>query len=132
MAVDAPVVPIAAQGEVLVPPADPQVIGWWAAGAAPGASTGTTLVTGHTVSTGGGALDDLEEVRPGDPVTVGTGADTVDYVVRRVEEFSKGELARRAEELFRQDGPGRLAIVTCEDWDGSQYLSNVVVTAVPR
>jgi len=27
--------------------------------------------------------------------------------------------------------PGRLVLITCEDWDGERYLSNVVVTATP-
>jgi hypothetical protein len=26
---------------------------------------------------------------------------------------------------------GRLVLVTCEDWDGTRYLSNVVVVATP-
>ena len=33
--------------------------------------------------------------------------------------------------MFSQDVPGRLVLITCEDWDGSRYLSNVVVTATP-
>jgi streptomycin 6-kinase len=37
----------------------------------------------------------------------------------------------RAEELFSQRVPGRLVLVTCEDWDGREYLSNVVVIAAP-
>jgi hypothetical protein len=27
--------------------------------------------------------------------------------------------------------PGRLVLVTCEDWNGARYLSNVVVIATP-
>jgi hypothetical protein len=33
--------------------------------------------------------------------------------------------------VFAQDVPGRLVLVTCEDWDGSGYLSNAVVIATP-
>jgi hypothetical protein len=51
--------------------------------------------------------------------------------VRRVAVYAKGSLARQAERLFSQDVPGRLVLITCEDWDGSRYLSNVVVTATP-
>ena len=40
-------------------------------------------------------------------------------------------MADHAERLFSQDVPGRLVLVTCEDWDGERYLSNVVVVAEP-
>ncbi|HEU4512288.1 MAG TPA: class F sortase, partial [Nocardioidaceae bacterium] len=60
LGVDAPVVGIDAPGGVLLPPDDPQVLGWWRSGAKPGARYGSALVTGHTVSSGGGAFDDLE------------------------------------------------------------------------
>jgi hypothetical protein len=35
------------------------------------------------------------------------------------------------ERLFSQEAPGRLVLITCEDWDGTAYRSNVVVTAQP-
>lgn len=136
--VDAPVLPIHAPDRTLVPPADPQVLGWWVDGARPGAETGSALVVGHTVSSGGGALDDLETLDSGDEVLVRSSragedgeASTTEYVVESVEVYRKGALARRAAELFSQEVDGRLVLLTCEDWDGTRYLSNVVVTAVP-
>ena len=129
--VDAPVVPIAAPGRVLVPPSDPQVLGWWGAGAVPGAAHGGALITGHTVHTGGGAFDDLETLRPGDPVRVRTARGTIRYVVTGVTVYRKTGLARDAAKVFRQTGPGRLVLVTCEDWNGTTYLSNAVVFADP-
>jgi hypothetical protein len=45
--------------------------------------------------------------------------------------LGRGELARRSGEIFRRSGRGRLVLITCEDWDGRAYLSNVVVTARP-
>lgn len=126
-----PVVPIKTTGNTLVPPADPQQLGWWADGAKPGATRGSALVTGHTVSTGGGALDDLETVERGDTVTVRTDRGRVVYAVDRVRIFSKGAVADHAERLFSQGVPGRLVLITCEDWNGEAYLSNVVVTATP-
>lgn len=131
LAVDAPVMPVKAPGGTLVPPADAQRLGWWADGALPGDERGSALVTGHTVHTGGGALDDLETLDRGDRVVVGTDRGRLAYAVRRVQVFSKGALAEHAERLFSQEAPGRLVLITCEDWDGSRYLSNVVVTAVP-
>jgi LPXTG-site transpeptidase (sortase) family protein len=131
LAVDAPVVPITAPGGVLTPPADAQVIGWWADGARPGQQQGSALVTGHTVSTGGGALDDLEELARGDAIRVRSDRTRTAYTVDRVQVLDKGDLAERAEELFDQGVAGRLVVVTCEDWNGEVYLSNVVVTASP-
>lgn len=131
LAVSAPVVPIRPEGEVLVPPSDAQTLGWWSEGAEPGAGQGTALVTGHTVHEGGGALDDLERLRAGDTVRVRTAQGVLPYQVTSVEVFRKGAVARQADGLFSQEGPGRLVLVTCEDWDGERYLSNVVVTATP-
>jgi LPXTG-site transpeptidase (sortase) family protein len=129
--VDAPVLPIRAPDRTLVPPSDPQKLGWWSDGARPGAARGSALVTGHTVHTGGGALDDLETLAPGDRVVVRTARSRLTYVVRTVRIFEKGTLAREAARVFSQETPGRLVVITCEDWDGSQYLSNVVVVAEP-
>jgi LPXTG-site transpeptidase (sortase) family protein len=123
------VVPVHATDDTLIPPSDPTHLGWWADGALPGAARGSALVTGHTVHTGGGALDDLEQLRPGDAVVVRTDRGRIHYEVDRVRVYSKGRIARDAERLFSQKVAGRLVLITCEDWDGSRYLSNVVVTA---
>jgi LPXTG-site transpeptidase (sortase) family protein len=130
--VDAPVVPVHAPGRTLVPPSDPTTLGWWVDGAEPGARRGSALVAGHTVHTGGGALDDLEKLRRGDPVVVRTDRGTIHYVVRQVRVYAKGRIAADARRLFSQRVAGRLVLLTCEDWNGERYLSNVVVTATPR
>lgn len=130
--VAARVVPVHAPGRTLVPPQDPTRLGWWADGAKPGAGEGSALIAGHTVHTGGGALDDLEDLEPGDAISVRTDRGTVRYAVDRVRVYSKGRIADDATRLFSQDVAGRLVLITCEDWDGERYLSNVVVTATPR
>lgn len=134
LGVAARVTPIAVEeSRTLVPPSDYTTVGWWSGGAAPGAPQGTTILTGHTVHTGGGALDDLEDLRPGDSVVVVRPHRDLEYAVASVRIYRKGRLAERASQVFGQDGPGRLAIVTCEDWNGEIYLSNVVVIATePR
>ncbi len=129
--VDAQVLPILAPDGVLTPPSDPQELGWWADGARPGDPRGSALVTGHTVSTGGGALDDLEDLDEGDRILVHSARKESGYSVESVEVLAKGDLADQAELLFSQAVPGRLVVVTCEDWNGVEYLSNVVVTATP-
>lgn len=131
LGVDAPVVGIDAPGGVLLPPGDPQVLGWWRSGARPGARTGSALVTGHTVSSGGGAFDDLETLRAGDRVSIRTTGGTIGYQVTGVTIYRKASLARHASRVFSQSVPGRLVLITCEDWNGSTYLSNAVVIAQP-
>jgi LPXTG-site transpeptidase (sortase) family protein len=129
--VNAPVIPIRASGGVLIPPGDPQVLGWWRDGAVPGAAQGGALITGHTVHSGGGAFDDLETLEPGDRVVVRTVKGRVRYAVTGVTIYRKASLAQDAARVFRQSGPGRLVLITCEDWNGSGYDSNAVVFAEP-
>lgn len=129
--VRATVVPISVTDSVLVPPSDPTTLGWWADGARAGVLRGGTLITGHTVHSGGGAFDDLETLRAGDRVRVGTDRGAVRYVVTGVTIYRKASLAREAQRVFSQDVPHRLVLVTCEDWDGTRYLSNAVVFADP-
>lgn len=131
LGIDARVVPITTQGTTLDPPADPQVLGWWSGGARAGAARGSALVTGHTVHTGGGAMDDLEQISEGARIRVVTPRGSIRYVARSVKVLGKSAMARQAPRLFSQTAPGRLVLVTCEDWDGSGYRSNVVVTAQP-
>lgn len=129
--VRAQVDPIEAVDRTLTPPADPRRLGWWRDGAQPG-DPGTAVITGHTVHDGDGVLDDLEDLVPGDEVIVADGREQVSYDVTSVRIFTAEEVAQRHRQLFKQGGPARLMLVTCEDWDGESYLSSVVVMATPR
>ena len=129
--VRAGVVPVRTRGSVLLPPADPARLGWWSDGAAVGAPRGTALLAGHAVSGGGGALDDVAALEPGDRITARSDEGTVRYRVARVMTLDKDALAARSARLFRQQGRHRLALVTCADWDGSAFRSNTVVLADP-
>jgi LPXTG-site transpeptidase (sortase) family protein len=131
LGVSVPVVDISLSGDVLVPPADAQVLGWWTSGAEPGALRGTAVVTGHTVSTGGGALDDLHLLARGDRVLVATAEGRIRYEVTDVVHYSKKGLSRAADRVFSQEVPGRLLLVTCTDFDGHEYLGNTLVFAAP-
>ena len=131
LGIDVPVLPIHLEVSTLVPPSDPQTLGWWADGAVPGAKQGSAVITGHTVHTGGGALDNLETLVPGDLFTVRTDAGRIDYWVSRVDVLGKERVSRASTRLFSQGVRGRLVLITCEDWDGSGYNSNVVVIARP-
>lgn len=126
LGISARVVSIRGRG-TLVPPADPRVVGWWSGGALPGAAKGSVVITGHTVHRGGGAFDDLDRLRVGDTVVVSTVTGRVDYLVASVTIYRKRALAQHAAAVFDQRTAGRLVLVTCEDWNGSTYLSNAVV-----
>jgi LPXTG-site transpeptidase (sortase) family protein len=127
----APVVGIKAAGGALTPPSDPSTVGWWTAGAQPGAVRGSAIITGHTVHDGGGAFDNLDKLEPGSVVAVSTVRGSLRYRVATVATYRKATLAKRAAQLFDQSVRGRLVLVTCEDWNGEVYLSNVVVVAQP-
>lgn len=129
--VDAPVEPISGSTGTLLPPADATAIGWWREGREPGAPRGAAVLTGHTVHTGGGAFDHLGRLRAGDTVLVRTARGWIRYAVQRTESYRKGRLAAMAPAIFDRTGPGRLVLVTCSAFDGSTYLANTVVYAVP-
>jgi LPXTG-site transpeptidase (sortase) family protein len=129
--VDSTVVPISGQSGSLLPPSDPQVLGWWREGRPVGAEFGSAVITGHTVHTGGGALDNLDKLAVGDTLRVRTDDGWISYVVQRAKIYSTSELARDAADVFRLGGPGRLVLITCDDWNGTFYESNAVVFASP-
>lgn len=129
LGVSAPVVAIQARNGSLTPPSNPRVVGWWSEGAQPGARRGSAVITGHTVHNGGGAFDDLDRLTPGDQIIVTTHRGQLRYVVDEVRTYRKAALAKHAAEIFDQSVPGRLVLITCEDWNGSVYLSNAVVVA---
>ena len=131
--VHAPVVPIQSNEErVLNPPRDPRVAGWWRDGAAPGESQGSAVLVGHTVRNAGvGVFDDIGDLSRGDALEVEGSDSTVTYRVKSIDVLSKDEVARNAEKIFAQTGAGRLVIITCDDWDGMAWRSNIVTIAAP-
>lgn len=131
LGVSARILPIRVRRGALIPPSNPRLVGWWSGGALPGAAKGSAIITGHTVHNGGGAFDNLDRLRAGDAVKVTTGKGSIAYTVVGVKTYRKKTLAKEAARLFDQTVPGRLVLVTCEDWDGTAYLSNAVVIAKP-
>jgi len=129
----APIVPIeVASNGVLSPPADVEEVGWWKRSARPGATSGQTLLTGHTVHTGGGVMNRLGHLRPGSLIQIRTPRGTVDYEATKVFVYTKAELAEHKQELFSQRRKtARLVLVTCTGWTGHDYTSNIIVFADP-
>lgn len=131
--IKAPLVPIEIDPDgVLTPPADTDLVGWWQRSADPGSGSGQTVVTGHTVSSGGGVMNDLGQVDLGSLVRVRDEGELVDYRVTGVFKLTREEVAEAAENLFGQGTQGgRLVMVTCTDYVDGDYLSNVIVWAEP-
>lgn len=130
--IDAPIVPIGLVGTTLTPPDDANLVGWWNGSAKPGAKTGQTLITGHTVHTGGGQMDHLGAIAQGGIIEIVTKDGTLWYRETQVKVYSKAQVSQHAEELFGQSRKkNRLILVTCTGWTGSYYTSNVIVFADP-
>jgi hypothetical protein len=117
-------------------PERPTVLGWFAAGVAPGDPAGTAVIAGHIDSAeyGAGPLEGLVTLAAGDVVTVtdATG------VAHRFAITSRASYPKSAggvpAETFRRDGPPQLALVTCGgafDERTGDYADNVVVLATP-
>lgn len=131
LGIDAQVLAIPTVGGVLVPPPDPQDLGWWSGGVRVGASHGSVLITGHTVHTGGGAMDHLGELAEGASVVVKTLDKDVEFRTVSVTYYPKQTLAAEAAVVFEQSGPHRLVLITCDHWNGTTYDGNTVVVALP-
>jgi LPXTG-site transpeptidase (sortase) family protein len=131
--VDALVVPIKSNDEgILEPPQNISVAGWWSDGAAPGEPQGSAVLVGHAVTNRvGGVFDDLEKLGRGDAIEVKGLHATLTYGVQSIDDLSKEEFARSAEQIFDQTRAGRLVIITCGDFDGTVWQSNLVVIAAP-
>jgi hypothetical protein len=132
---DQPIVPVQVDPEaVLGVPEDPQVIGWWEGGAAPGAGTGTVVFDAHVDSRqyGKGPLSRATELVPGDRATVISEGGTREYVVDAVRSYEKVVLPWQ--DLFAQDLEERMILITCGgDFDAARrsYTSNIVVFFTP-
>lgn len=129
---NAGILPMAMQDGVLNPPDNPRMVGWWNESADVGQESGTTLLTSHKVTNGSGVFEHLVDVAPGAEIVVTGATGSFVYRVEEVRVLHKDQLAAEAAQLFAQDGPHRLVLVTCEDWDGTGFESNSVVVAVPK
>ncbi len=115
-------------------PPDPDAVGWWAGGAAPGQGAGSAVLAGHidAAGYGRGALAALLDVGIGDSVEVTDTAGLVlHYVVTARVAYPKAGLPVA---LFRTDGPPMLTLVTCGgpfDSATHHYRDNIVVSAAP-
>ncbi|WP_299952100.1 class F sortase [uncultured Modestobacter sp.] len=115
----------------LVPPADFEQAGWFAAGPAPG-EVGPAVLAGHVDDRRGpGVFFRLEELAPGDRVEVTRGdGEVLDFAVTRVAAYLKDDFA--TEEVYGPTTGAELRLITCGgtfDRTRRSYTDNVVVYA---
>lgn len=134
----APVIKVATMpGGELDVPQDPRVVGWWSAGAKPGAAKGTAILAGHINYAGvQGVLAHIGTLNPGDLVYItgmSNGKQTrMTFKITGVRSYIKQTLPYK--QIFDQNSIGRLALVTCGgpfDARTGNYLDNIVAFAVP-
>jgi LPXTG-site transpeptidase (sortase) family protein len=90
------------------------------------------VVVGHTVrNRNGGVFDDIRDLSLGDAIEVEGSDSTLTYRVQSIDVLSKNQVARDAQEIFAQTGAGRLVLITCDNWDGTAWRSNIVTIATP-
>lgn len=121
-----------AQNRFAVPTA--QLVGWYEHSAAPGSSTGSTVLAAH-VDYGGqrGAFFDLEAIEVGETLEVEMANGTL-LRYRVIDNVLYQKDGLPAQDLFRKDGDSVLQLITCGgtfDSDSRSYQGNVVVTAIP-
>jgi LPXTG-site transpeptidase (sortase) family protein len=133
LGIRATILPIEVNSQnVLDPPGDVKEVGWWKRSVRPGADHGQTVLTGHTVHTGGGVMNRLGQLQKGKVVRVVTPKGTMVYRTTQVLTLTKAQLAKRSAELFGQRrSTNRLVLVTCTGWTGKDYTSNTIVFATP-
>ncbi|PVZ06938.1 class F sortase [Actinomycetospora cinnamomea] len=132
---DAPVVGVGVTDDGLMEvPERVAEVGWYRFGPRPGAPDGSAVLAGHVDDRvqGEGAFADLSRMRPGDEVAVDGSAGPVVLRVTEVRTYTKDTLPLA--DLFRETGPPRLVLVTCDgpfDTDARSYRDNLVVYAEP-
>jgi hypothetical protein len=122
------------QGAIQPPPYDqPGVVGWYGAGARPGAA-GTSLFVGHVdTETRPAVFYRLSSARPGDKVRVVRDDGTVaEFTVDDVQVVPRERFDARQAYGARKRGRAELRLVTCGgtfDRASRSYTANVIVSA---
>ncbi|WP_328871636.1 class F sortase [Streptomyces sp. NBC_00287] len=136
LGVQAPVVArgLDPQGAVDPPPFDqPGVVGWYAAGAAPGAA-GTALMVGHVdTETRPAVFYKISALKPGETVRVIRDDGRVaEFTVDDVQVVTRDRFDARQAYGPREPGRAELRLITCGgtfDRASRSYTANVVVSA---
>ena len=120
---------ITPNGELDVP--DASAVGWYQFGAGIDGGGGSTVLAAHIAFNGrDGVFRDLADVEPGAEVVIERDGEPITYRVTEVVQYSKEGLP--IADLFREDGPERLVLITCGGSFNTQirsYDDNVVAIA---
>ena len=109
-------------------PSSLEATGWWRDGQQPG-SAGNAVIVGHTAPAADGVFDDLVELDEGDTITVSSGSESLSYAVTREEAVEVADFASVADEIYRETGPSGLVLMTCGDWNGTEFETTVIIHA---
>ncbi|MFF4322123.1 class F sortase [Streptomyces sp. NPDC001568] len=134
--VQAPVISrgLDSQGSIDPPPYElPGTVGWWGAGAAPGAA-GAALMVGHVDTKSKPAVFfGLATVKPGAKIRVARADGTIaEFTVEDVKTYERTDFDPKKAYGPRVGGRAELRLVTCGgnyDKAAKQYSANVVVSA---
>ncbi|MEU0335617.1 class F sortase [Streptomyces sp. NPDC006193] len=134
ISVDAPftTLTIGASGQLQPPPADDtNLVGWYAAGVAPG-ETGTAIIAGHVdTATSAAVFANLDQLRRGDRFSVKRAdGTTAEFVVDSAETFAKDDFPSKR--VYADAARPEVRLITCAgDYDRSvrDYTDNLVVFA---
>jgi Sortase domain len=134
--IDGPIVPEGVTDGVMDLPKDPNTVGWWSSGAAPGSPVGTVLMAAHLDSKelGKGMMANLKDTPIGSSITItgDPGQAPVKYRVDARRSYPKSTLPFA--DLLVQGENHRLLLVTCGgsyNRNAGGYSDNVVVIATP-
>lgn len=104
-------------------------VAWYNLGPKVGAA-GSAAMTGHTASKGDGVFDDLGSVAVGDTITVlGKDGDEQKFEVRSKRTVPVADFATYAPSIYSKEGPSRLTLMTCGDYNGSDFTTTIIVWA---
>jgi hypothetical protein len=117
-------------GDMEIPAASE--VGWYRFGPRPG-EAGSAVLAAHIAYDGvDGVFRHLEDLQPGDGVTLGFDDGTTQrFVVTRVAQYDKAALP---DETFARDGDPQMVLITCGgdfDSDERRYEDNVVAITRP-
>lgn len=105
--------------------------GWWRDGQRPG-QPGNAVMVGHTASRSDGVFDRLGEIAKGDTVVVMSENGSVTYTVTAIDEIAVADFETVASDVYRRTGPSGVVLMTCGDFDGTQFNTTVIVYAEAR
>ncbi|MGJ9422413.1 class F sortase [Aeromicrobium sp. CF3.5] len=102
--------------------------GWWRDGSQPGAQ-GNAVIVGHTASDDDGVFDRLVDIGEGDEIIVSGTKGSRAFDVVQTDVIPVDDFASVAADVYKTTGPSGLVLMTCGDWNGTEFETTVIVHA---